>query len=269
MTCMEKIDGDRLKKIQLEILDVVTQFCDANGIRYWLDSGTLLGAIRHKGYIPWDDDIDLGMLREDYERFVSAFNESNDRYRVLSFEWNPDFGFPFAKVCDTTTVLYEPDERGSKLAVNVDIFPYDRAPDDDAVANEMFDRRDALRRVYSIRHDRVFGNPVTKALRGLRKVAYRLFRPNVTVQQMIDNATRFAKVDTKRVGDFTGFSRMMCDRRVFDSFVEVEFEGKQYKAPVGWDEWLTCYYGDYMQLPPENERVTHHSFVAYRNDGEA
>ena len=62
---------------------------------------------------------------------------------------------------------------------------------------------------------------------------------------------------------------MMCDRRVFDSFVLVEFEGKQYKAPVGWDEWLTCYYGDYMQLPPENERVTHHSFVAYRNDGEA
>ena len=136
-----RITIEELKRVQLEILDMVTQFCDANGIRYWLDSGTLLGAIRHKGYIPWDDDIDLGMLREDYERFVSVFNESNDRYRVLSFEWNPDFGFPFAKVCDTTTVLYEPDERGRKMAINIDIFPYDRAPDDDAVANEMFDRR--------------------------------------------------------------------------------------------------------------------------------
>ena len=68
---MKQVTGEQLKKIQLEILDVVTQFCDANGIRYWLDSGTLLGAIRHKGYIPWDDDVDLGMLREDYERFLS------------------------------------------------------------------------------------------------------------------------------------------------------------------------------------------------------
>ena len=81
---MKQVTGEQLKKIQLEILDVVTQFCDANGIRYWLDSGTLLGAIRHKGYIPWDDDVDLGMLREDYERFLSIFNKSNDRYRAVS-----------------------------------------------------------------------------------------------------------------------------------------------------------------------------------------
>ncbi len=267
---MKQVTGEQLKKIQLEILDVVTQFCDANGIRYWLDSGTLLGAIRHKGYIPWDDDIDIGMLREDYERFLSTFNNSNNRYRVVSLENDPEFYLPFAKVCDTTTVLYEPDEKGFKLHINVDIFPYDRAPDDDKIAKDMFDQRDRLRKNYSIpRMSITDHNPITGTLRRLRKLLYKLFRPNATIREMIDNATRFAKVDTKRVGDFTGFSRMMCDRRVFDSFAWVEFEGKQYKAPVGWDEWLTCYYGDYMQLPPENERVTHHSFVAYRNDGEA
>ena len=266
---MKQVTGEQLKKIQLEILDVVTQFCDANGIRYWLDSGTLLGAIRHKGYIPWDDDVDLGMLREDYERFLSIFNKSNDRYRAVSLENDPMFYLPFTKVCDTTTVLSEPDEKGFKLHINVDVFPYDRAPDDDKIAGEMFDHRDVLRRIHSIQSTPAFGNIVTKPLRGFRKLAYRVLYRGKIIQQMIDNATRFAKADTKRVEDFTGFSRMMCDRRVFDSFVLVEFEGKQYKAPVGWDEWLTCYYGDYMQLPPENERVTHHSFVAYRNDGEA
>lgn len=157
---MKQVTGEQLKKIQLEILDVVTQFCDANGIRYWLDSGTLLGAIRHKGYIPWDDDVDLGMLREDYERFLSIFNKSNDRYRAVSLENDPKFYLPFTKVCDTTTVLYEPDEKGFKLHINVDVFPYDRAPDDDKIAGEMFDRRDALRRIHSIQSTPAFGNIV-------------------------------------------------------------------------------------------------------------
>ena len=76
---MREINTEELKKIQVEILDVMSQFCEKHGIQYWLDWGTLLGAIRHKGYIPWDDDVDTGMLRKDYDIFMKLFNEENDR----------------------------------------------------------------------------------------------------------------------------------------------------------------------------------------------
>ena len=77
---MRKVELEELRKIQISILDVVADFCEKHKINYWIDSGTLLGAIRHKGYIPWDDDIDIGMLREDYDKFKKLFNQYNDRY---------------------------------------------------------------------------------------------------------------------------------------------------------------------------------------------
>ena len=79
---MKQITLEELKRIQLSILDRVAEFCEKNAINYWLDCGTLLGAVRHKGYIPWDDDIDIGMLRPDYDRFLKTFNEKNDVYKV-------------------------------------------------------------------------------------------------------------------------------------------------------------------------------------------
>ena len=128
---MKKITVEELKKFQLEILGVVADFCEKNNIKYWIDSGTLLGAIRHKGYIPWDDDIDVGMLREDYNKFSKIFNEKNNRYKFVCIENTPDLFVPHGKVCDTTTELYEPDETGHKTSINIDIFVYDNAPDDD------------------------------------------------------------------------------------------------------------------------------------------
>ena len=107
-----KLQIEEVKQIQLGILDVVADFCDQNQIQYWIDSGTLLGAIRHKGYIPWDDDIDVGMLREDYDRFTKLFNEKNDRFQFCCIENSPEFFVPHGKVTDTSTVLYEPNEDG-------------------------------------------------------------------------------------------------------------------------------------------------------------
>ena len=268
---MKQIGIDELKTIQLEILDVVAKFCEERGINYWIDCGTLIGAIRHKGYIPWDDDIDVGMLRPDYDRFMKEFNGTYPRYEFHCIENDPKFDVPFGKVLDTSTVLYEPDEKGIKIAVYVDIFVYDNAPDDDKTANAMFDKRDYYRSQYYKRLVRIFGPARGNLLRRLCTYMYRMIRKVFIafpsryyyVRKIIENSRLYISEETKRVGNFTGWVRALCDKKAFSSFIDVDFEGRKYKAPVGYDEWLKSLYGDYMQLPPEEERKTHHAFKAF------
>jgi lipopolysaccharide cholinephosphotransferase len=265
---MKQIELEELKEIQLEILDQVHNFCIANNIKYWIDCGTLLGAIRHKGYIPWDDDIDVGMLREDYERFIHTFNDQNTKYKCYSIENNKRFGYSFAKVLDTDTILYEPNKHGMKSAVNIDIFVYDNAPDDDKLTADMFKKRDFYRAMNNIRvfhlmtHEKLSGRICKRILNVLLMVFPRYY----FAKKVADNSKRYINESTKRVGDFMSLTDMTCDKRVFSSFIDVEFEGKLYKAPVGYDEYLRGFYGDYMQLPPVEERTPHHMFEAYHKE---
>ena len=104
---MQKIDDVLLKKLELNILKNVADFCDRNNLRYYLCGGTLLGAVRHKGFIPWDDDMDIAMPREDYEKFQKLYNGYSDRYAVKGIENNEQWHMPFARVEDLNTVLYE------------------------------------------------------------------------------------------------------------------------------------------------------------------
>lgn len=263
---MRKLTLNELKETQICILTHVADFCEQNEIQYWIDSGTLLGAIRHKGYIPWDDDIDIGMLRADYDKFSKLFNSSDSQYRFVCLENTPKFYLPHGKVCDMNTILYEPDENGEKLAVNIDIFVYDNAPDDEVELKKMYDKRDFWRKIYWMQNNYIDknGNIVKVILKYLRRAIYRLrYKNRNPVEEMIQNSKKYMMSQTKRVGNFTAFTRMSCDKSVFSSFIDVEFEGKKYKAPVGYDEWLRSFYGDYMKLPPEEKRISHHKFVAY------
>ena len=245
---MRKVELEELKQTQLEILDVVAKFCEENQIKYWLDSGTLLGAIRHKGYIPWDDDIDVGMLRPDYDKFIKLFNEKNTRYKFHCLENDLTFMLAFGKVFDTGSLLYDSAGQILKLAINIDIFPYDNAPDDDKIVEEMFNVKDSFyrkdkknydRRVWPIFFFKPRGNILRRFLVYSLRIMYKLipiyfftgFR-----REMINNLRRFDNQNTKRVGSFAGVYKMVCDKRVFNDFIDVEFEGRKYKAPVGYDE---------------------------------
>ncbi len=266
----ERLSVEELKKIQLGILEYVADYCEKNNIRYWLDFGTLIGAIRHKGYIPWDDDIDLGMLREDYDKFISEFNINNDsKYEVHCIENDPGYFVPYAKVYDTTTILFEPDEKGHKLCVNIDIFPHDNAPDDDEEVKRMYDIRDRLREKYLIidYKDKFTGNMIKRSAKHLRRFLYSIIYKN-SINIIADNSKRYKDTMTKRVGNFTGYSRIACNRQIFDSFTDVEFEMKKYKAPIGYDEWLRSIYGDYMELPPPEKQITHHRNISFKRKQE-
>lgn len=263
---MRKVEGDELRQIQIQILNQVSAYCERENIQYWLDCGTLLGAIRHKGFIPWDDDIDIGMLREDYDKFITGFNQSNDRYQCWTMNSRYNFPIPFAKVLDLQTELYEPDKKnGIKMCINIDVFPYDNAPGDNRLVNEMYVMRDKYITMYkrSVLPRCSTDGWIKRIARYILYIILKFIPRQYLVDKINDNIMKYKDVETGYVGNFTSVSRIWCKKEIFDAFIDVEFEGKKYKAPVGYDIWLKAFYGDYMKLPPEDKRVPKHRFEAY------
>lgn len=265
---MKRLSLEELRKHQLDILDATAKFCDENQISYFLDGGTLIGAIRHKGYIPWDDDIDIGMLRPDYDKFSRLFNASNSRYKFSSVEIDDNYCLPYGKVFDTRTLLYEPDKTGNKSAVNIDVFVFDNAPDNPSVIRKMFKKRDLLMLCCLLRisDHKPRGNFFRRLFLYFTRLILKLFPRNFFARRIIANSKLYGSKQTKNIGNFAGYIRAICNREILRDFVDAEFEGRTYKIPANYDEWLRLFYGDYMQLPPVEQRVSHHRFEAYINE---
>lgn len=127
---MKQITQEELKNIQVNILDRVKAFCDANEIEYFLFAGTLLGAVRHKGYIPWDDDIDICMRRKDYDRFFEVFNtDRKDGLRAIDYKNEKGYYLASGKVIDDRTIMQETTNFDKKIGVYIDVFPLDDLPE--------------------------------------------------------------------------------------------------------------------------------------------
>ena len=134
------------------ILDSVHSFCEAHGLRYFLSSGTLIGAVRHKGYIPWDDDIDIYMPRKDYEQFLRTFKDKTGNYRVLAPSVSESTGsdayyYTFAKVIDTRTLMVEKETKGFEIGVFMDIFPVDYVTDNMQERERVFKQKKLLYKI--------------------------------------------------------------------------------------------------------------------------
>lgn len=260
---MRKIGIKEIKLVQLSILSEVASFCDRNEIKYWLDGGTLIGAVRHKGYIPWDDDIDIGMLRADYIKFSNLFNAANKQYRFISCELGSS-PFPYGKVIDSNTVLYEPDENGFKTSINIDIFPYDDAPCDEKEIKRLFDKRDRYLKLYVLQEGLIMPNKTWKKLiKKISKVILSVIPKGYFAKKEVENAGSYNGRGCSLVGNFCGVTRAICDKTISDETIDAVFEGKFFKIPKRYHEWLTTFYGDYMTLPPEEERVNHGTSVAF------
>ena len=280
---MRRIELEELRHLELEILDYVATFCDEHEITYWLDFGTLIGAIRHKGYIPWDDDIDISMMRADYERFMKLFNDeqtSESKYEMYCIENDHQYGLLFGKVQNNETIIYEHrkiknEHDTSELmkkkhrGVKIDIFIYDNVPDDKNEAERIFRKRDFYRKITELRRKtrKPKGNLFRIVCSYMLRCLCRIMFSPLPVNYFLVKATKlFSKnesVPVKCVSCFTSWYSAAIDKHVFDSFIDVEFEGRKYKAPIGYDELLRAYYGDYMQLPPVEERKLKHEIIAY------
>lgn len=260
---MKTIDIKRLKEIQVELLNSVADFCEENDIEYFLGYGTLIGAVRHKGFIPWDDDIDLIMKRDDYELFIKTFNEEGKSHKVYTHkntEWYP---FPYAKISDEKTVLKEEnDNLTGEIGVNIDLFPVDYMPKDKRILKKIKIQYNMLMlKSIKINDQRSLAKNI------ILRTSKVLFKGKSahSIARKIDEMAVSSNEKTKLMGNIV-FTEKVTDyakASAFEAGEKAEFEGRMYTIPQGYHEWLTNFYGDYMALPPVESRVTHHTFMAY------
>lgn len=263
---MNSINVEELKEIQLAMMDDIHQFCKDNCITYYLAFGTLLGAIRHKGYIPWDDDIDIMMLRPDYERFIEMYNQKQSPYRIVCHENTEDYDLPFGKVHDSRTVMNETLYKDNdNYGVYIDVFPLD------ASVNRPYQyAANYIRRIINLKKAS-FGTG-----RGLIKdiliaLAQFCLLP-FSVNMLLRSGDRICKMnsihDTDKLAVIVclDMARSNYRKSDFECVEKCTFEGREYNIPCGYDAILKAYYCDYMQLPPEEKRVSTHKFVAYWKD---
>ena len=268
---------EEIKLLELDVLLDVAAFCERENIAYSLCAGTLLGAVRHKGFIPWDDDIDIMMPRPDYEHFIRAYR-SEKPYKVVSAYSEDDFPFPYAVVNDTRTIKVEHKLRAKctrHLGVNVDVFPLDPVPGDLAEAKKYYGdiKRLSERRESAVKRFGKGASLVSTILRNVVIAGFRvmealhLISVKKAVQATVDVARRFDGSRQGRVGVTSIYHydvRESHPAEVYEGRVPVEFEGHQFKGLLHSHEYLSGMYGnDYMQLPPEEKRVTHHTSDCY------
>ena len=267
---MKELSLEELKVIELDILKMFHTFCIEHNIRYFLAYGTLLGAIRYKGFIPWDDDVDVLVPREDYDRLLKIFKDSN-QYHLYAFERNEKYCYPFAKLCDTRTRLVETfyPNNGVNLGVNIDIFPLDNWDNDLQKAQKEVHRIRKLNACLSYMkvEKPQTNNPIRYAAWSV-VIAFCKMRGSAHyIKKVIQECVKAKQTGSRYVGakawPIWG-ERGIIPAEAFSDSIDIEFEGEMFPAPVGYDTYLRCLYGDYLPEPPVEKRKTHHNFKAYR-----
>ena len=268
MESKKTINVEELKKIQLNILKHVDKFCQEHHIKYFMCGGSLIGTIRHKGFIPWDDDIDIMMLRDDYERFVSEYSANTESTYLIHSSSNDDGWFlPFAKIEDTNTILKEHIEKKNIIGINIDVFPIDNVPDNQNLQSAMYKTWRKWFNIHGLKlmstvKERTF---IKNAILVFFHLVLSLVPYKYLVKKIETNAMQYSNQKTKYCGIAVwGYGKKEINLKSnFEDVIMMPFEDITVPVPVGYDNYLTSVYGDYMMLPPAEKRTSHHDFEAW------
>lgn len=255
-----------LQTVLLYIAKEIKRVCEKNNIKYTMIGGTLIGAVRHKGFIPWDDDMDFVMTRENFDRFVKCCkNQLGDEFEVQNWKTDPHYGFGFCKIILKNTEVVEKGKENMQCRKNafVDVIPFDRMPQNKLLQY----KQDYLIRFYRnlvlMKSDKNIIEAFPPKMRAKRKATAALFGfiSRKTAIRRLEHQLRLYKNDknadyTSMLGSY-GYQKEITSKKLFDEYVQLPFEDTEFMAIKNYDIYLTQVFGDYMQLPPEEKRVNH------------
>lgn len=271
-----RMSAEEIKSVELEILKYVADFCEKHGINYILSDGTLIGAVRHNGFIPWDDDIDISMLRSDYERFIELWcRERHGKFELLC-ERNGNYISNYAKVVNSETLCFEGNMKKMSRSCWVDVFPLDFVPDSENEIAPHFEKMKVFYKQWGVSY---FGKIrfgvlfplylVYAALRNHRfsylfayseRAVVKKIKREIEKHPSGENVTNYSVIVRTPPQRKFGFPKSCCTDYVYHKFERYEF-----RIPRDYDSVLKSFYGDYMQLPPEEKRICH-AVEAYWKD---